>query len=122
MSLSLTDLLLVIPGALLIGASKTGIPGAGILAVILIANVFTDGRLTNGATTPLLILADVFAVYWYQKHTRWDKVRELIPSVAIGALIGVGFLFWLDEDARAKTSSTSSSAASSYSCWRLPGP
>ena len=93
--------LFIIFGSLLIGASKTGIPGSGILAVILIANVFA-GRLTNGATTPLLILADVFAVYWYQKNTRWDKVRELIPSVAIGALIGVAFLFFLDENKSGK--------------------
>jgi uncharacterized membrane protein YfcA len=102
MTFTSPEFLFVIIGSLLIGASKTGIPGAGILAVILIANVFTDGRLTNGATTPLLILADMFAVYWYQKHTRWDKVRELIPSVAVGALIGVVFLFLLDENRAGK--------------------
>ncbi len=99
MDLTLAQWLLAIAGALLIGASKTGMPGVGILAVILIANVFTNGRLANGATTPLLILGDIFAVYWYQKHTRWDKVRELIPSVAIGGLVGVVFLFLLDDHA-----------------------
>ena len=93
--------ILVITGALLMGASKTGIPGVGILAVILIANV-VPGRLTNGATTPLLILADCFAVFWFSKYCRWDKVRELIPSVAVGALIGVAFLFLLDDDAGGK--------------------
>ena len=102
LGLSVADWFFVISGSLLIGASKTGIPGSGILAVILIANVFTNGRLANGATTPLLILADVFAVYWYQKHTRWDKVRELIPSVAVGALVGVAFLFLLDENRAGK--------------------
>lgn len=101
MNFSPLEWILVIAGALLIGASKTGIPGVGILAVILIANVI-PGRLTNGATTPLLILADCFAVYWFSKYCRWDKVRELIPSVAVGALIGVVFLFVLDDDSGGK--------------------
>ena len=102
MELTIAQWVLAVVGAILIGASKTGLPGVGILAVILIANVFTNGRLANGATTPLLILGDIFAVYWYQKHTRWDKVRELIPSVAVGALLGVVFLFLLDENAGGK--------------------
>jgi hypothetical protein len=97
MNFSIDQWLLSIFSAVLIGTSKTGIPGAGILAVILVNNIFA-GRLSNGATTPLLILADCFAVYWYARHARWDKVRELLPAVAVGAAIGVVFLFVLDEN------------------------
>ena len=78
--------------ALIIGFSKTGMPGIGILTVPLMAVVF-GGRLSVGATLPLLICGDIFAVLWYHMHARWDKLKELIPWVLTGIATGA-LLLW----------------------------
>jgi len=87
--------------ALLIGFSKTGVPGVGILVVPLMAIVF-QGRAAVGTTVLLLIFADLFAVYWYRRYTRWDKLWQLLPWVAVGMLAGVVTLFVVGEDAQGK--------------------
>ena len=72
---------LLVLGAVAAGFSKTGIPGIGILIVPLMAIVF-GGRLSVGATLPLLIFGDIFAVLWYRQHARWDNLRSLFPWVS----------------------------------------
>ena len=52
--------------ALLVGVSKTGIPGAGILAVPVMATLFS-GKSSVGMLLPLLITADVFAVWYHHR-------------------------------------------------------
>ncbi len=79
--------------AFVVGISKTGIPGIGILVVPLMAVVF-GGRLSVGATLPLLISGDIFAVLWYHHHARWDNLRGLIPWVAIGIAVGAVLLWY----------------------------
>jgi uncharacterized membrane protein YfcA len=76
--------------ALVVGLSKTALPGAALLATPLIALVF-DGREIAGATLPILLLADVFAVRWYRDSARWDLLRPLVPWVGIGFLVGAAF-------------------------------
>ncbi len=87
--------------ALLIGFSKTGLPSAGILAVPLMALVF-QGRVAVGTTVLLLIVADLFAVGWYRRYTRWDKLWQLMPWVMLGMLAGVITLLMVGEDARGR--------------------
>lgn len=77
--------------ALIIGFSKTGVPGTGILAVTLMADAF-GGRLSVGATLPMLILADCFAVAFYRAHTDWNRLKQLVPWVVAGLLVGTVFL------------------------------
>ena len=76
--------------AYVVGVSKTGLPGAGIVAIPLFATVF-EGRLIPGGTLPVLIVADLFAVGWYRRHTRWDLLRPLALWVAIGFAGGIAF-------------------------------
>jgi uncharacterized membrane protein YfcA len=87
--------------ALLIGFSKTGLPSVGILAVSLMALVF-QGRAAVGTTVVLLIVADLFAVAWYRRYTRWDKLWQLLPWVASGMLIGAVTLLLVGEDAQGR--------------------
>lgn len=77
--------------ALMVGISKTGIPGIGILVVPLLAAVF-GGRLSAGVMLPMLIMGDVFAVAWYRRHARWDKLVGLLPWVVFGMALGTAAL------------------------------
>ncbi len=83
MDLTLWQWLLGAAAALLVGVSKTGIPGVGILVVTLLAQAF-GGWNSVGVMLPMLILGDVFAVAWYKRHAQWDKLVRLLPWVLMG--------------------------------------
>lgn len=85
-----TSLMLGAVAAYIVGMSKTGLPGSGLLAIPLFATVF-DGRMITGATLPILIVADVFAVRWYRTHTRWDVLRPLARWILVGYGFGIAF-------------------------------
>jgi len=93
MALTPEQWIIGIVAAFIVGVTKTGIPGVGILIVPLVAVVF-GGRLSVGATLPLLIFGDVFAVLWYRQHARWDNLRSLLPWVGIGIVVGTGLLWY----------------------------
>jgi len=80
--------------AFIIGFSKTGVPGTGILMVPIMAAVF-GGRLSVGATIPMLIFADCIAVSFYRAHARWDHLKTLAPWVVGGLLAGTALLDYL---------------------------
>ncbi len=77
--------------ALMVGMSKTGLSGLGLMIVPLLANAF-GGRPSVGLLLPILIFGDVFAVSWYNRHAVWKHVLRLIPwaiiGIAAGALTG----------------------------------
>lgn len=83
-------LLLGAAAAFVVGLSKTGLPGGALIAVPMLAVVF-DGRLITGATLPILIVADLFAVGWYREHARWDVLRAIAPWIAFGYGFGIAF-------------------------------
>lgn len=85
-----TSLLIGVVAAVVVGLSKTAIPGAGLLSVPLVAMV-VDGRLIAGASLPILLVADLFAVRWYRHHTRWDLLRPIAGWVTVGFVFGIGF-------------------------------
>lgn len=76
-------------------------PGTGILVVPMMAAVF-GGRLSVGATLPLLIFADCFAVAFYRTHAQWDRLRSLLPWVLAGLAVGTWFLKELGDHPRAR--------------------
>lgn len=77
--------------AILIGISKTGVPGIGMLAVPLLAYIF-GGRMSVGVMLPMLIFADIWAVSWYRQHTQWDAIIRLLPTVLLGLIAGGTYL------------------------------
>ncbi len=103
---------------LVIGASKSGITGVGFLAFPLLADIF-GARGSTGVALPMLLLADIFAVGHYNRHTDWRHLAKLMPSVlgglivalivgrlasdrvfgmlfAVTILVGIGIMLWRD--------------------------
>lgn len=67
--------------------SKTGIHGAGMMAVPLLALIF-GGQLSSGILLPILCIADVIGVWYYHRHASWYHLRKLFPSAAVGTVLG----------------------------------
>jgi len=75
-------------GAFIIGLSKAGLKGIDMVNVALMAIVF-GGKASTGIVLPLLCVADVLAVIYYNRHARWNHVWRLMPWMVIGIIIGV---------------------------------
>ncbi len=73
--------------AIMIGVSKTGIPGVGILSVTLVA-LAVPTKHSTGLILPMLIFADLLAVAIYRRHAQWSHLVRLMPSAAVGVVIG----------------------------------
>jgi uncharacterized membrane protein YfcA len=85
--LSYASLALVIVVALFIGMAKTGVHGAGMMSVPILANVF-GGQLSSGIMLPILVLADVLGVWYYHRHASWEHLKILFPWAALGVVLG----------------------------------
>jgi len=80
--------LLTILCGMIIGMSKAGISGAGLIAVPVLAGIF-GGRLSVGLLLPMLIIADLIAVTIYHNHADWKNVIKLLPWTMAGILIAL---------------------------------
>jgi len=85
---SVTNLILVFLGAIIIGLSKAGLKGIDMMNVTIMAIVF-GGKASTGIVLPLLCVADVMAVLYYHRHAQWPHFWKLLPWMVIGILIGV---------------------------------
>lgn len=85
---SVTNLVLIFTASFIIGLSKAGLKGIDMLNVTLMAIVF-GGKASTGIVLPLLCVADVAAVVYYNRHAQWKYFWKLIPWMAAGILIGV---------------------------------
>lgn len=78
----------VIVTAFLVGFSKTGIGGVMMLAIPILASVF-GGKESTGIILPMLLIGDIFAVKYYNRHADWHKIKRLLPWALIGLAAGV---------------------------------
>ncbi len=86
-TLTYTEIIIILCVALLTGMAKTGVHGAGMLSVPLLATVF-GGQLSSGIMLPMLVLADVFGVWYYHRHASWQHLKILFPWAAAGVVLG----------------------------------
>ena len=77
-------------GSFLLGVAKGGLKGLGAIITTMIALVF-GSKASTGILMPLLIVGDIFAVWYYHRHTQWKHLWGLIPWMLVGVLIGVWY-------------------------------
>ncbi|MHB9138525.1 MAG: sulfite exporter TauE/SafE family protein [Victivallaceae bacterium] len=82
--------------AFMVGISKTGVPGLGILVVSMMAMSF-PAKESTGLLLLLLGAADVFAVAYYRRHAHWALVLKLLPWALAGIGAGSIVLRYLDD-------------------------
>lgn len=87
---SLIQWLLLIVCGILVGMSKAGVPGVIMLVVPSLAFIF-GGKASTGILLPMLIMADIFAVLYYNRHAEWGYLWKLLPW----AFAGVGVALWV---------------------------
>jgi uncharacterized membrane protein YfcA len=85
---SLTEWLLILLASFIIGMSKAGLKGIDMLSVTLMAFVF-GSKSSTGIVLPLLCMADIAAVIYYNRHAQWQHFWKLAPWMMVGILLGV---------------------------------
>ncbi|KAA6221810.1 sulfite exporter TauE/SafE family protein [Streptomyces albofaciens JCM 4342] len=88
----------LVAAALLVGVSKTAVSGVGAISVSVFAAVL-PAKQSTGALLPLLLVGDVLAVSAYRRHADWSALLRLLPSVAVGVLLGAVFVAHVDDAA-----------------------
>ncbi len=81
--------------AMIIGMSKCGIPGLGILNVVIFQNILLAKDAT-GFGLPLLIVGDFCAMFAYRRHAEWKQIATLIPWAGVGVIAGFFVLGAID--------------------------
>ena len=74
--------------ALIIGMSKTGIQGLGMLAVPLMAITF-GAKPSTGLILPILCMADIIAVIYYRRVAEWSYIFKLLPAALLGFAVAL---------------------------------
>jgi uncharacterized membrane protein YfcA len=74
--------------AFLVGASKGGLPGVGILGVPILAQAVSPG-VAAGLLLPLLVLSDVYGLWLYRKSYNLLIIKIMVAASLIG--IGIGW-------------------------------
>ena len=85
---SSADWVLIVLCAMLIGMSKTGVPGVSMIVVPTLALIF-GGKQSTGVLLPILIMADIFAVVYYHRHAHWRHLLRALPWAMAGLVLAL---------------------------------
>ena len=80
------------------GLSKSGIKGVATIAVPVMAYVF-GSKASTGVVVPMLIMADVMAVIYYNRHAQWSYLFKILPWTMLGVLLAV----WIGDNMQEAT-------------------
>lgn len=94
--MSAGQLIVLMVCAILIGINKTGMPGIGILPVVILSMIF-PAHFSTGIQLVMLCAADVMAVVYYRNRAQWGIVLKLLPCALAGLLLGSITLRYLDD-------------------------
>lgn len=93
---TITEWLLLALAAFCLGVSKAGLKGTELLNVTIMAIVL-GSKASTGVVLPLLCIADVMAVAYYNRHAQWQHFYKLLPWMVIGIFLGVFLGMDMDE-------------------------
>lgn len=85
---SLPEWIMIFAASFIIGMGKGGLKGVDMLSVTLMAFVF-GSKSSTGVVLPLLCLADIAAVTYYNRHAQWKHFWKIVPWMVLGILAGV---------------------------------
>ena len=88
---------LLLVGALLVGLSKTALPGVTTIAVAMFAQVL-PAKESTGVMLLLLLTGDLPAIWTYRRDADAAMLRRLVPAVVVGVLLGALFLRMASDD------------------------
>ena len=88
--LSVVQWILLAVCALFVGMSKVGIAGISMFYIPVLALIF-GGKTSTGILLPMLMMADIFGVTYYHRHTEWKYLAKLLPW----AFVGIGIGLWV---------------------------
>jgi uncharacterized membrane protein YfcA len=91
-----STVLLLIVVAFFIGMAKTGVHGISMFSIPLLAIIF-GGKDSSGLMLPMLIIADAFAVFYYHRSANWHFLKKLLPSTAVGVILGTVIGEYVDD-------------------------
>lgn len=108
--------------ALLVGFSKTALPGINTISIAIFAAVM-PARASTGALLLLLIVGDLFALISYRRHADWATLVRLIPAVVAGVALGAVFLAMADDGSVRKSIGVILLLVITFTLWqRTRGP
>jgi len=96
MTIGLAAWCLLAGAAVVVGLSKTGIPGIGAVVVTAFALVL-PAKESTAAVLLLLICGDIVAVSLYHKSADWRQLVRLLPAVIPGIALGWVFLKYVSD-------------------------
>lgn len=79
-----------------IGVSKSGFAGVSMIHVLVFAFIF-GAKASTGVLLPLLVIGDLFAIWFYGKKVKWKMVQRLLPPAVVGVIIGTLLMDRIDE-------------------------
>jgi hypothetical protein len=73
--------------AWLIGLAKAGVPGASMVTIPLMADMF-GAKTSVGLILPTLITGDICALLYYRRYAKWPLILRVLPLTIAGIIIG----------------------------------
>ena len=83
-------------GAFSVGISKTGVPGLGIVSVVIFT-LLLPTKFSVGAALLVLLCADLLAVAVHRKNGDIKQILRLLPWSVVGIALGALFLNRIDD-------------------------
>ena len=95
--ISVLDWIILLSAAFILGLSKSGIKGISVIIVAGLVFVF-GAKASTGILLPMLIVGDIIASVYYNRHTKWKYLLRLMPFMMLGVILGTWFGHGMDEE------------------------